>query len=191
MAITLSVMAQPKGIKYEADSISLNGDDWSGMKAQLEQLKKSKSNDKFTIVHIGDSHVQPGIISDEVRHALQQRYGNGGRGLVCPLELARTNQPDDIELMSTASIAESSILLLPSRPAGMGMTGVAMKFAGSSTILDICTKQKGDDFDRITLYHTKGRQFDVAQARATIKGHKVSNFATNYKLRNLTDSVSL
>ena len=191
MAITLSMMAQPKGIKYEADSISLNGDDWSGMKAQLEQLKKSKSNDKFTIVHIGDSHVQPGIISDEVRHALQQRYGNGGRGLVCPLELARTNQPDDIELISTASIAESSILLLPSRPAGMGMTGVAVKFAGSSTILDICTKQKGDDFDRITLFHTKGKQFEVAQSRATIKGHKVSNFATNYKLRSLTDSVSL
>ena len=79
MVSVLQLVAQPSGINRSANRIVLNGDDWSEMIESLEHI-----DSKFTIVHIGDSHVQPGIISDEVRRALQAQYGNGGRGLICP-----------------------------------------------------------------------------------------------------------
>ena len=70
----LAALAQPQGVDSVNNRIMLNGDDWSMIYEQLE-----RGNGKFTVVHIGDSHVQPGIISDEVSKAMQQHYGNGGR----------------------------------------------------------------------------------------------------------------
>lgn len=186
MVGVLQLVAQPSGINRGANRIVLNGDDWSEMIESLEHI-----DGKFTIVHIGDSHVQPGIISDEVRRALQAQYGNGGRGLICPLRLAGTNEPSDYVLTSSASISASSRLLSKSKPAGMGMTGVAVKFAGASTTLNIRTKQVDDEFYRITLFHSPGDHFDLLQNGDKLKAHPVSATATNYVLNSYADSVAL
>ena len=97
----LTMLAQPSGINESANRILLNGDDWSGV---IEKIGNLSEGVKFNIVHIGDSHVQPGIISDEVRRTLQERFGNGGRGLISPLALAGTNEPTDYFLRSSSSI---------------------------------------------------------------------------------------
>lgn len=182
----LQLVAQPSGINHTANRIVLNGDDWSEMIELLE-----KRSGKFTIVHIGDSHVQPGIISNEVRHALQSQYGNGGRGLVCPLRLAGTNEPNDYVMTSSVSISASSRLLSKSKPAGMGMTGVAVKFAGGSTTFNLRTKTPGDDFYRITIFHSPEEWFDVSQNGMLLKAHNVSQTATNYVLNSFADSATL
>ena len=56
--------AQPTGINTYANHIVLNGDDWDEMIRYLNNTRRHTN--KFTIVHIGDSHIQPGIVSDEV-----------------------------------------------------------------------------------------------------------------------------
>ena len=182
----LAALAQPQGVDSVNNRIMLNGDDWSMIYEQLE-----RGNGKFTVVHIGDSHVQPGIISDEVSKAMQQHYGNGGRGLICPLALAGTNAPSDYVLKSSAAISASSRLLSRNKPAGMGMTGVAVKFAGGSTTLTIGTKQEGDDFDRITVFHAAGQPFEVSQDGSSLKGRHVSATASSFDLNGLTDSAAL
>lgn len=50
---------------------------------------------KINILHIGDSHVQAGFFTNEMRMQFQSNYlfGNGGRGLIFPYKLARTNGP--------------------------------------------------------------------------------------------------
>ena len=55
---------------------------------------------QINIVHIGDSHIQAGLLTGEVRNALQQIFGNAGRGLVFPYQLAKSNAPDDINSYS-------------------------------------------------------------------------------------------
>lgn len=182
----VAALAQPKGVDSLKNCIMLNGDDWSAIYEQLEN-----GNGKFTVVHIGDSHVQPGIISNEVRKALQAQYGNGGRGLICPLALAKTNAPSDYELKSSAAISAASKLLSRNKPAGMGMTGVAVKFAGGGTTLSIRTKQAGDDFDRITVFHAAGQPFEVSQDGSSLKGRHVSATASSFDLNGLTDSAAL
>ena len=183
----ITALAQPAGINSWANHIVLNGDNWDDIIRYINNQRRH--NYKFTIVHIGDSHVQPGIISDEVRRTLQERFGNGGRGLICPLALAGTNEPNDYLLKSSSSIAASSKLLSSSKPAGMGMTGVAVKFRGESTTLSIKAKRQGDEFYRITIYHST--PFEVEQSGTMVKGKQRSRYATDYVLDTETDTANL
>lgn len=48
------------------------------------------------IVHIGDSHLQADLMSSIVRNGIQDFFGNAGRGLVFPYQLAKSNAPADI-----------------------------------------------------------------------------------------------
>lgn len=190
MLATAAIMvAQPAGINYAANHIALNGDNWDELIGYLNNTRRP--NHKFTIVHIGDSHVQPGIISDEVRRTLQERYGNGGRGLICPLALAGTNEPSDYLFKSSSAISASSRLLSSSKPAGMGMTGVAIKFSNSSTTLSLKAKHPGDEFYRITLFHSNGTLFNVSQNGRQLKGIRRSINATDYVLSSLSDTANL
>ena len=55
------------------------------------------------MVHIGDSHVQAGFLTEAVRLPLQRRFGDAGRGLVVPLKLAKTNEPRDYSVVADGS----------------------------------------------------------------------------------------
>ena len=58
---------------------------------------------KVNVVHIGDSHIQADIFSGRMRSLLQnsEAFGNGGRGLVFPYPLARTNNPWNYKVTSS------------------------------------------------------------------------------------------
>ena len=71
------------------------------------------------------------------------------------------------------------------------MTGVAVKFAGGSTTLTIGTKQEGDDFDHVTVFHAAGQPFEVSQDGSSLKGRHVSATASSFDLNGLTDSAAL
>ena len=68
---------------------------------KLYSLKSGKGMDSVvTIVHIGDSHIQPDFISSVLRNGLQDFFGNAGRGLVFPYQQAASNAPEDIQSVS-------------------------------------------------------------------------------------------
>jgi lysophospholipase L1-like esterase len=67
---------------------------------KLYRLKKD-SNSTVSIVHIGDSHIQADFLSGSVRRNMQEFFGNAGRGLVFPYQLALSNAPDDVVSSST------------------------------------------------------------------------------------------
>jgi len=54
-----------------------------------------------SILHLGDSHIQAGFFPVATGGALQQQFGNAGRGWVFPYNLAGTNGPDDYRWNST------------------------------------------------------------------------------------------
>ena len=54
---------------------------------------RNGSNEQAVVVHIGDSHVQPGIITQPLREWLQLTFGNAGRGMMFPYRLAKSNGP--------------------------------------------------------------------------------------------------
>lgn len=67
---------------------------------KLYTLKKDTAS-TVSIVHIGDSHIQADFLSGVVRNEMQDFFGNAGRGLVFPYQLAASNAPDDISSSSS------------------------------------------------------------------------------------------
>lgn len=82
--------------------------------------------EKVRILHIGDSHVQPDNFSGEVRRQLQQKHGNGGRGLVFPYSLAKTNGPKDFTITSNVEWISSWNIHYPHK-LKLGLAGMSIQ----------------------------------------------------------------
>jgi LysM repeat protein/lysophospholipase L1-like esterase len=61
----------------------------SAIKHFYESLNQTAKT-KISIMHMGDSHIQSEIPTGVARQLLQQKYGDGGRGLVFPYSAAKT-----------------------------------------------------------------------------------------------------
>lgn len=147
------VIHVPSFIHKKANHINLNGADWSGISARLNDA----SGKPLTIVHIGDSHIQAEIGTNVTREMLQLRFGNAGRGLVAPLRLAGTNQPRDYKFESSGRWAAEKFMKAPwINP--MGFTGTSITLHGTESDITLSTTINDEDdydpFTRITLYHS-------------------------------------
>ena len=87
-------------VNKKANVIS-NAENLSGVMEKLYDLKTRKSR-RINILHIGDSHLQADFITSIIRNNLQQEFGNGGRGMVIPYKLTKTNGPADYNFSSTS-----------------------------------------------------------------------------------------
>ena len=132
-------------VNNEANRIVLNGDNWTALTKALK-TPKSWSGGKFQLVHIGDSHIQPDIMTAQVRNRMQDRWGNGGRGLIPAFYLAKTNEPTDYVLKSSTRVSDYSRILSRNWTTDIGLTGVAVRFDTAYTELFIRAKVEGDQF---------------------------------------------
>src|SRR5512133_267315 len=80
-------------INYDADTL-INPKHLLPFFNKLLKLENGETN-QVSILHIGDSHIQADFLTREIRKNLQLRFGNAGRGLVFPLRVAGTNEPND------------------------------------------------------------------------------------------------
>ena len=88
--------------------------------------EKWKNNKPLTIVHFGDSHVQPDIFTGEVRKMLQKEKGEGGKGMIFPYSIAQTYSTLDYASYHTGNWRSSrSIEYVPKLP--LGIAGVTAK----------------------------------------------------------------
>lgn len=102
------------------------------LKPFYEKLLELRSGvrDRVSVYQIGDSHIQSGYFPGTARASLQKYYGNAGRGLIFPLRLAGTNQPDDYKISSAGGITRNS--------SDRGIGGFALNASATSSI-DIST----------------------------------------------------
>ena len=134
-------------IRYDLNYIDLNGDDWTVLADKLEQ---SRVDGEFTIVHIGDSHIQADGNSGTTRALFQNSYGNSGRGLIIPFKLAGTNQPRDYTITSSSRFAKATLMRQP-WAVPMGFTGVALRPESENFSFDITSQ---DPCGYFTIYGT-------------------------------------
>lgn len=143
-------IAIPSFIKLNRNHIDFNGADW----ARLRNDVHHSSEIPFTIVHIGDSHIQADFATGEIRNNLQYDYGNAGRGLITPLKMSGTNEPHDYSFSSTQ--AWNAVKLMnQSWPRTMGFTGTSITPVSTSSNFLVGTSDKYDynPFSAITVYH--------------------------------------
>ncbi len=162
-------------IKYDQNRIELNGDNWDELSAKLAESKK---DGVFTVVHIGDSHIQADGNTGTTRKLFQSEYGDGGRGLIVPFKLAGTNNPLDYTISSSGGFVKSKLMNLP-WATKMGFTGVALQPMTYRFDLKIDTKQPfayftilGDGDFKVTSITSNGRSIEYG-ADPTERGVEV------------------
>lgn len=142
----------PAFVKLQSNQIDYNGADWSNLHSRIEECERIP----FSIVHIGDSHLQADISTGYVRSQLQFDYGDAGRGLVTPFRLNHTNEPVDYFFRSNNSWSTIKFMSA-SWSREMGFTGVSLA-PSQSSIKEITVGSKVSDsystFSDITLFHS-------------------------------------
>lgn len=111
-------------VDRDASRIQLNGADWSVL-ADKFRLAAGDSG-MFSVVYLGDSHVQADFAGAVLRERLQEEGGRAGRGLVIPFRQAGTNQPADYTLTVAGPVTASKLLKRPWATA-MPFTGIGVR----------------------------------------------------------------
>lgn len=187
---TVSVARGPYPfLNLEANRIELNGDNWRDLSQSLLAC-----DSHVGVVQIGDSHIQPGIVTRVLRVALQNAYGNGGRGLLAALNIVRTNEPRDYILKLNCGVQAKS-RVGGARPWAVmpGVTGVAAVPDSAVTVISVRAKNaRRDKFTAVTLLHEEGGGYGSALINdRMVFGRTPTPRATTYPLGGYTDSVSL
>ena len=77
--------------KLKIDTTYCNLNFYSNKTAkQLQELFKSTQQEKLVIFHYGGSHIQAEMPTSVARENLTQLFGDGGRGMIFPYNVANT-----------------------------------------------------------------------------------------------------
>jgi lysophospholipase L1-like esterase len=159
----------------------------TGMKGFYEKLHilKSHGTGKPTILHIGDSHIQSGLMTGVIREGLQATFGNAGRGLIFPYSLAKTNGPDDLETTSNVDW-DTPCSAWPTGDMPTGISGLAISTPDVGATIDIAFSDNTsmrNAFNKITIYYEKepeAFEFQIANDASDPYGDVSSVEATPY-----------
>ena len=128
----------------------------SGLDSFYSKLYTLKTTGQgvVSVVHIGDSHIQADFLSGVVRNNLQQFFGNAGRGLVFPYQLALSNAPSDISSSSNTRWQFNRVAH-PEIPISYGVSGYGIKTDTEGASLSFSLKPDGNgpqSFNRLKFF---------------------------------------
>ena len=179
----------------DSNRIITNNCDWSRLKRTTQMLTQADSTlVKLSVLHIGDSHIQGGMLSEALRQTLQSKYGNGGRGLIAPLKLAGTNQPADYSFTSANRAWKATKLTSNKRREGASLTGIAVAFASPALSLNIGVNNIDDSFSSVTLLHAPAKgniSANSTEMSITKTGNDFLPYATTFALPSACQQLPL
>jgi lysophospholipase L1-like esterase len=157
-------MANDYGLVDYSKTIISNPDHLKPLFEKLYRLKKEKKG-TINILHMGDSHVQGGYNTQQIRQNFQLEFGNAGRGFVMPARVAGTNEPYSYKTESEAKW-ESKRMVFPDQPLPIGLGGISIRTEDENaslkfSIYDYPNLKYG--FNRVTAFFQKEpRSFNLA-----------------------------
>ncbi|MFC0075896.1 LysM peptidoglycan-binding domain-containing protein [Flavobacterium procerum] len=134
------------------------------LKDFFEKLKENEKqrSQKINIVHIGDSHIQSDLMTNEVRKRLQQEFGNAGRGLVFPYQLAKTNGSYN-ERFKSNRVWESYRNIYPVKSNPIGLCGIGLWRDSGGFVMEMNVKDPAYKFNTIKIITPQNQDmFDLA-----------------------------
>jgi lysophospholipase L1-like esterase len=129
-------------------------------------LEQADSN-IVSVLHLGDSHIQAGYFPVATGAALQEKFGNAGRGWVFPYNLAGTNGPDDYRWHSTVRWNADKIIDRYKEESELGPGAIVISSrAGSPTLSFNGRSEKGldDEVSSAQLFYDAGSSDGTVQA---------------------------
>lgn len=95
----------------------------------------------FTIIHIGDSHIQGDYFSGEIRMQLQSYFGNAGRGILFPYALSKSFGPRGIAV-KPSGLWTGLKTLSPALTQPLGLSGYAATTLSSAAAIQVSLTDK-------------------------------------------------
>jgi len=151
------------GLEVDGDNVIQNAAHLEGFFERLYQLRLENEG-RINIVHIGDSHVQADYMTSIIRRNFHRHFGNAGRGLIVPLRVARTNEPNNFKTDSNYPW-ESKRCVYPDQPLPIGIGGVTIETENPDANLQIFMNDLWLDysFNQLTLFFEKDeKSFDFS-----------------------------
>ncbi|NRT15203.1 LysM repeat protein [Flavobacterium sp. 28A] len=135
--------------------------------AKLKQLKHDNSG-QINIVHIGDSHIQADLMTNEIRENLQDYFGNAGRGFIFPHNLAKTNGSSDFRFSSNV-IWKNYRNIFPDNGDPIGLSGILLSTNSKKLVLQLNAKEAANDFNTIKIITPENKDlFEIATSKEAI-----------------------
>jgi len=101
--------------------------------SKLSSVRKSPE-EKFVVVHFGDSHIQGDNFSGAIRRNLQAAFGDGGEGVLFPYSLCKSFGPATLTSASTGTWTWATVLKNPDK-VNVGVTGYTLISKDSNATL--------------------------------------------------------
>ena len=150
---------------------------------ELQQMVTTKKG-KLNFYHIGGSHIQADIYSNDMREYLFKYWDDlpGERGWVFPFKMAKTNNPWNYAF--TSSNEWVGYRSVATRPDSVEYGLLGMAIASSDSLINLSFEYKGENekppIDHIRVYHNKG-EFPYVISYDSIKNPIIMQY-TNEKL---------
>lgn len=155
-----------KFLNLEENKIKLNGDDWTSLKRKY--TASVAGDGLFSIVYLGDSHVQADFGGSVLRKRLSDVSNSAGRGIIIPYKLASTNQPTDYSFDIDCKYVASKLLKLPWET-NLSFTGVGVMPLSSKFGINLSCNEK---FNRLRFFY-HGSQPEIQRVN-TLSGMSVN-----------------
>lgn len=132
--------------------------------AKLKNLKDNKTG-KINIVHIGDSHIQGDVMTNEIRENLQSYFGNAGRGFIFPHNLVKTNGATDLKFYSNV-VWKSYRNIYPEKGDEIGLSGILLSTKSKKLVLQLNAKEVDNAFNTIKIITPQNKNlFEIATSK--------------------------
>ncbi len=129
-----------------------------------KELKRSIRDSRFSLLHIGDSHIASGFWSDRFRELMQKCFGSAGRGLVLPFGNSSLSTNRDYSIISPQKWTSVKLTQPRSSSVDFGVGGYLFRTASSTVTFDVSSEEP---FDRVRVFcHSEAPRFEVADSVA-------------------------
>lgn len=158
--------------KNPIDSL-MHANEMQSVFSELNVLKANKRN-MFTIMHMGDSHIEIGQFSGEIKKQLFEEYGKGQIGWEFPYQLFNPQSMKVFPLETKGNWKRASIKQGKTE-IPLGVTGLAFYLEDSLGELHFDKRIKDESFTKIEFLHfISGNSFPLICDGAKITTQKVS-----------------
>lgn len=167
---------------------------WGNVVSQLKILEDSNVGN-FSIVQLGDSHMQGGYFAERLRELLNQKYGVSGYGWAFPHSYAKANGSENVKFSSITKWEGRKFNHLLSGESAQ-ISGYHLVTSDSIVQLTLKLKSKTDSlypFNELVIYHNKVHLIfaDSCNAMAVEEKCFGNFFATRLIFSEMHDSVNL
>jgi hypothetical protein len=185
-------------INYNLNKIIFPGDSTIFMNFMANYSGLIRNGEgQLSIVHIGGSHLQADIYSHRIRERFQTfiQGNNGGRGLIFPYSVARTNNPSNYKVSYTGRW-ESCRNVEKKKSCSLGLSGISVTTYDTLSSITITFPEDNAisyDFNRVRIFYLDDNLSYDCSIHTSVSGKRVGkqNGMETWDFHTYADSLVL